>query len=124
MITVVNAKCCGNTIRSGTPLGENIYFENGVFNPLYTPSGFDPENINQEINYNGYYAPGDLGYYSTKDYDMHDFTYQEGSLDDGSVINFNIHDGTDFIQSGFVLSDNVMRFSNSRLKSSRDSRDC
>ena len=71
----------GRTLKPGgtPPMNPEIYFENGVFNPLYVPQGFDFNNNQHKVAGQDIYLP--------------DYEFPSGYLEDGSVIQLQIGEG-------------------------------
>ena len=74
-MNISSAYLFGRTLKPGgaPPLADNIYFENGQFNPLYVPQGFNFNTNQHSFETN---IPSDLYYVD----------YPEGYLEDSSVI--------------------------------------
>ena len=73
------------------PLPPNVLYENGIFNSLYIPEGFNIFTNKKYIDQGPPYTPSGMTYYIIQDYDFDDFTFPEGSLIDSSVFNLTIH---------------------------------
>lgn len=117
MINLHSGYVFGKYISEGKlpkPLPANVYFDNGVFNSLYVPSGFNPLNNKQLIEHDPPYQPSYLDYYSIIDYNIDDFTYPNGSLNNGTSFDFIIHGGTTFEQDGVEFTSTTIKMRNKR----------
>lgn len=71
------------------PIGEGVYFENGRFNPLYVPQGFDFHNNQHKLQR----VQDDWPYFNR-------ISFPEGDLDDGSVIMLQTHSSQNIYVDG------------------------
>lgn len=93
------------------PMEPDVYFENGRFNPLYVPQGFNFNNNKHKIVDQYVYLP--------------DYDFQQGYLEDGSVIQMQIGDGENPSEDDvcFLGSDGYLHiYHNPAVESSEDQR--
>ena len=99
----------GRQISAGEtppPLPANVYFENGVFNPLYIPDGFDFANKRYTIDGTNYIIDS---IYPRNSYDLSTFDYPAGSLDDGTVFDMAYYMSTYTSRENFELTETTLK---------------